>query len=851
MSSSFQSTAFKSSANPVDTFVAPPQYQPTSDIEVLSKILSDINPTLQKFLYKKMEKAANEERRKGARKALDESKLGFKNVTKDIRKTDGNKAANQLIGGSIFANDEYQKVKTQLISDDFSYQVQGLYNDKKYTITTEDNKEIQVPITHFPVNSPEFQDFLSETSTIAGNLTQGLNEDYVIDNFYPKQSEITEKIVTEHIKKHNTYKFNRLKKQSFAIITSAYGDYREGNKDTGINKINDFIDNKVLLGITQDNENKFFDALLNYTLSLRDEVYTVDGLEGSKNVLEMMRGIKYGPNGASVFETHPKFLSEMHKQTIKHIKDQDAIDKIDSKNKQEKVETGILLLVNELGNKEGDLPYATIQRIRQFGVSNGVDVDWIDEKIDIFVPERQQVLKDFSFELTEGTYLGRPLEAAKAWGRILNSLGPLTDKEEAINKIIKSQIESSRKGQTDGGQQEIKAIIQRLRKQANPTYDSLTQIWNVAQGEKDPTEFMLKLERELNRAYKEYVFFTDDNNDGTFDKRSAKDIFEWLKKAEDDAVLKIKKWQGGSDNNNDNNSITLPNEIFKGLSKNNAYEEITIDGQTAYRNKKSNQIYISDEVVVEEGGDNTALDPLNKTNRKNIKKEDFEPGFFSGDSPTTVTVEKGDTLFGLADQFSTTVQAIKDANGLDSDLIKIGQELIMPIGDGKEQKIEIKEPKIKYSSDLKVQSIVKSANELGISPIDLAAVIAQESSFRPSVVSVDKATNKKYTGLIQFGPYEIAKYKIKPNMTFEEQMVAVTSFLKDRGVRPGHGPKEIYAAIFTGNVSNLDKGGADWSDSNGTTVNKALPNLLEGGSKYKMAIDFLTQTGTYSPKPKK
>lgn len=851
MSSSFQSTAFKSSANPVDTFVAPPQYQPISDIEVLSNILSDINPTLQKFLYKKMEKAANEERRKGARKALDESKLGFKNVTKDIRKTDGNKAANQLIGGSIFANDEYQKVKTQLISDDFSYQVQGLYNDKKYIITTEDNKEIQVPITHFPVNSPEFQDFLSETSTIAGNLTQGLNEDYVIDNFYPKQSEITEKIVTEHIKKHNTYKFNRLKKQSFAIITSAYGDYRAGNKDTGINKINDFIDNKVLLGITQDNENKFFDALLNYTLSLRDEVYTVDGLEGSKNVLEMMRGIKYGPNGASVFETHPKFLSEMHKQTIKHIKDQDAIDKIDSKNKQEKVETGILLLVNELGNKEGDLPYATIQRIRQFGVSNGVDVDWIDEKIDIFVPERQQVLKDFSFELTEGTYLGRPLEAAKAWGRILNSLGPLTDKEEAINKIIKSQIESSRKGQTDGGQQEIKAIIQRLRKQANPTYDSLTQIWNVAQGEKDPTEFMLKLERELNRAYKEYVFFTDDNNDGTFDKRSAKDIFEWLKKAEDDAVLKIKKWQGGSDNNNDNNSITLPNEIFKGLSKNNAYEEITIDGQTAYRNKKSNQIYISDEVVVEEGGDNTALDPLNKTNRKNIKKEDFEPGFFSGDSPTTVTVEKGDTLFGLADQFSTTVQAIKDANGLDSDLIKIGQELIMPIGDGKEQKIEIKEPKIKYSSDLKVQSIVKSANELGISPIDLAAVIAQESSFRPSVVSVDKATNKKYTGLIQFGPYEIAKYKIKPNMTFEEQMVAVTSFLKDRGVRPGHGPKEIYAAIFTGNVSNLDKGGADWSDSNGTTVNKALPNLLEGGSKYKMAIDFLTQTGTYSPKPKK
>ena len=76
-------------------------------------------------------------------------------------------------------------------------------------------------------------------------------------------------------------------------------------------------------------------------------------------------------------------------------------------------------------------------------------------------------------------------------------------------------------------------------------------------------------------------------------------------------------------------------------------------------------------------------------------------------------------------------------------------------------------------------------------------------------------------------------------------MIAVTKFLRDRGVQPGHGAKEIYAAIFTGNVSNLDRGGANWEDSNGTTVNKALPNLLSGGSKYQMAIDFLQQTGIY------
>jgi len=206
-------------------------------------------------------------------------------------------------------------------------------------------------------------------------------------------------------------------------------------------------------------------------------------------------------------------------------------------------------------------------------------------------------------------------------------------------------------------------------------------------------------------------------------------------------------------------------------------------------------------------------------------------------------VQAGDTLTSIAESVGTTINDIMEVNNItNEDLINIGQQLNMP-------QENIEEPQINFSNDTRVQSIVKAAKELGISPIPLAAVIAQESSFRPSVVSTDKATGKKYTGLIQFGPYEIAKYKIKANMTFEEQMVAVASFLKDRGVRPGHGAKEIYAAIFTGNVSNLDKGGADWADSNGTTVNKALPNLSKGGSKYKMAIDFLQQTGTYLPEP--
>lgn len=47
-------------------------------------------------------------------------------------------------------------------------------------------------------------------------------------------------------------------------------------------------------------------------------------------------------------------------------------------------------------------------------------------------------------------------------------------------------------------------------------------------------------------------------------------------------------------------------------------------------------------------------------------------------APMRVTVQKGDTLYGLARRHKTTVSAIKQANGLKSDVIRIGQKLVIP-----------------------------------------------------------------------------------------------------------------------------------------------------------------------------
>ncbi len=44
----------------------------------------------------------------------------------------------------------------------------------------------------------------------------------------------------------------------------------------------------------------------------------------------------------------------------------------------------------------------------------------------------------------------------------------------------------------------------------------------------------------------------------------------------------------------------------------------------------------------------------------------------------THTVQRGDTLWGLSRRYNTSVRAIQNANGLSSDLIRIGQTLQIP-----------------------------------------------------------------------------------------------------------------------------------------------------------------------------
>jgi hypothetical protein len=141
--------------------------------------------------------------------------------------------------------------------------------------------------------------------------------------------------------------------------------------------------------------------------------------------------------------------------------------------------------------------------------------------------------------------------------------------------------------------------------------------------------------------------------------------------------------------------------------------------------------------------------------------------------------------------------------------------------------------------DSQAAGVAQVANNLGIAPRDLAAVISYETGgkFDPTMMG---GKNNNYQGLIQFGPEERAKYGVKPGQSFQEQLPAVENFLRDRGVKPGMGLAQIYSIV---NAGSLDQNGQPrWAASDGNgNIASHVQNIQR--DHYPNADKFLSGAG--------
>ena len=827
MTSSFQSTAFQSSARPVDTFVAEPSVLPKTDLMELAETLQSINPALQKFIGQKIEDRIEKEKTKFQNIAIQEDLLDgvFGDTVTNVRKELGSDAADQLIGASRHGKKAYAKQK--LINSMFKIDnvLERKYKNDRVDITNTDGTTTNVPLNQVSPDSAEFKTwFQGVINPFVTNIPEDTDPEILNTFLLPQLQKSITNFDTEARKQFNTFNKNKLLAESTDTIDTAAKFYvkaqtykfknpetKEAMETDLKNNLQNLVTNMKNAGITGNDLTKLNENLIARIVNIGDLSITQGNFRQASALVDFLGKSIPGSAPGKTLKDNPKWLEKttdfFTKIYEKEVENTLRPTKLQKANRQNEFTTRVQDYRNEtdpiIKSKKYerlnlDFPEKEFQSdIDEFGQA---DNQSFNEKANQFIKN-----------IRRGLYLvdGEPdtssafLELDKI---IRLDLTPDSASKEVIEDLEK------RITNMKGYAKDIEKYETRILDDAKSVLSQRSKFGPRTLSNKD-AKLLQRYKRILQDQADERMTEFEEENKRPMIQREVRDMYREL-----DNLLKFELGVFTEEEA----GVNQPQGEFK-------MKKVNFQTPFAAADRKKNPI---------EETKKTQNQSINKV----LQDESFDIPQLKSEAPNTEnTTQIADNLAtGLGNLIQNGSEIVSD---ISTNLGASDGDMLAMADTSSQENIE--EPELNYSEDSRVQSIIKAANELGISPIPLAAVIAQESSFRPSVVSTDKATGKQYKGLIQFGPYEIERYNIRENMSFEDQMIAVTNFLRDRGVQPGHGAKEIYAAIFTGNVSNLDRGGANWEDSNGTTVNKALPNLLSGGSKYQMAIDFLQQTGIY------
>ena len=137
----------------------------------------------------------------------------------------------------------------------------------------------------------------------------------------------------------------------------------------------------------------------------------------------------------------------------------------------------------------------------------------------------------------------------------------------------------------------------------------------------------------------------------------------------------------------------------------------------------------------------TFEDNQTETRNEKLLRDDLEASAFSGDSPTTVEVEQGDTLSQLAEEFNVPLKAFMEANNItNADLIRVGDELIVPMVE-KINTTQVKDNQIKA-----LEVILKDTDKTKIIPQSKIEDMLLAVGFEPEVAKIMAAVAMAESG---------------------------------------------------------------------------------------------------------
>ena len=698
MTNSFQSTAFQSATSPVDTFVQPVTVQPKSGAEELAEILEAVNPALQKFIGQKLEDKVEEEKRRAIKdRIFAEINNGeVAKVSNNIRKKDGDDAAKKIIGGSRIYKLQYEKTGVQLEALKFKSNFKNAYDAAKIDTGKVDKngQPIFKFLREFSSDSDEFinwrQNYLNKS--IENFTNESIDPDIIDEFFIPAVQEELFNITDYANEENQKFNFTVLERKIPQVLDRASSFFVEGNDEQGGKLIAGFLQDFYNAGITGEDANKMYKQIVASAFD-KARLLVDPTKEKSFQLAEdfadrILRSIPYGDKALT---THSTYLDEAAKF------DADYTDLAIKKLKN----------ALELQAQKNKLKIKT--RWKDF---NSIEIteEMTPDQITQIQQQKQTEYKEL---------LNDPLFGGEDEQKYIQNLGE-SDNYNLLNEIIPAMENKISLGVFDGYDEILEKEIAHIEMNHATLDDeavkAIKQLKTFARNSKGLGE---KVETSKNKIMK-----IVDNNLGTSTKASffglgkGKVDFQTSTKINFEVQKQVTKYF--KDYIKENNRLPSSLEVQKmeeqftiqslGANDIEDFEEIakqqypdTInpflplpkpvnlnrtvpDGSFGIGSKKDDNFTNKGERgSVDSGKDNNFLE----------SGMNFEAGAFSGDSPTTVTVEAGDTLSQLAEEFGVPLQAFMEANNItNADLIRAGDELIVPMVEAINMR-EVKDNQIK------------------------------------------------------------------------------------------------------------------------------------------------------------
>lgn len=316
MSSSFQSTAFRSSARPIDTFVAEPSVLPKTGAEELADILQAVNPNLQEFIGKRIEKNIEKDKDKAFKMALDtvlaDGTIG--KVADATRKEEGDEAARQLIGGSIFVDRFYKQYLGELYGSQFNSNALEAYRDAEIDTFDAEGNPIKRSIRSYKPTDPEFinwrQNYFNEQTQKILDLGGEIDSANFISNLQTSVVNLN-KLAREE---NNAFRLEKVKELSNDYFNKTAKDWLSGNREDAQLHITNFINDTRKLGLTGGDAREIYTGLVENIANIGQYYVTTSDVNDLDEVDDLIIGlglsIPYGNNGGNLTQ-HPEWQEKI------------------------------------------------------------------------------------------------------------------------------------------------------------------------------------------------------------------------------------------------------------------------------------------------------------------------------------------------------------------------------------------------------------------------------------------------------------------------------------------------------------------------------------------------------------